>query len=121
AAKPIQYHLQFAFPDAEIRTLKQYLINAGEQVKEQIDISRNSIISSGNSESDSLQFLIIDPEQLSKKATQEAFENGASILVINVGEVMNDIPAINKAFRTNFKTKRITAQESRDIEDGLEA
>ncbi|MEB2777936.1 hypothetical protein SYJ56_21660 [Algoriphagus sp. D3-2-R+10] len=121
AARPIQYSLQFAFPDAEIRMLRQFLINSGEQVNERIDISKNSIIRSGNSESDSLQFLIIDPEQLSKKSTQDAVDNGASVLVINLGEVGNDIPAINKAFGTNFKTKRITTQESREIEGGLEA
>ncbi|MDR7130128.1 hypothetical protein J2X69_002475 [Algoriphagus sp. 4150] len=121
AAKPIQYHLQFAFPDAEIRTLRQHLINSGEQVNERIAISKNSVISSGNSESDSLQFLIIDPAQLTRKSTQDAIGNGASVLVINVGEVGNDISAINKAFGTNFKTKRITSEEIREIEEGVEA
>lgn len=121
AAKPIQYSLQFAFPDAEIRTLRQYLINSGEQVDEQIDISKNSVISSGTNESDSLQFLIIDPLQLVKKSVQDAVDNGASVLVINLGEAENDISAINKAFGTNFKTKRITPKESRELEEGLEA
>lgn len=121
AAKPIQYSLQFAFPDAEIRTLRQHLINSGEQVDERIDISKNSVISSGTNESDSLQFLIIDPSQLVKKSTQDAVDNGASVLVISLGEAENDISAINKAFGTNFKTKRITTEESRETEEGLEA
>ncbi|WP_192350748.1 hypothetical protein [Algoriphagus sp. Y33] len=121
AALPVQYHLQFAFPDAEIRTLRQHLINSGEQVNERIDISKSSIISSGNSESDSLQFLIIDPAQLAKKSTRDAFDNGASVLVINLGEAGNDIAAINKAFGTNFKTKRTTTEESRELGEGLTA
>jgi len=120
-AKPIQYSLQFAFPDAEIRVLTQYLINSGEKVSERIDVSKNSTISSGSSESDSLQFLIIDPAQLIKKSTQDAIENGASVLVINVDEVGSDISAINKAFETNFKAKRITTEESREVEADLEA
>ncbi|SFB00888.1 hypothetical protein [Algoriphagus aquimarinus] len=120
-AKPIQYSLQFAFPDAEIRVLTQYLINSGEKVQERIDVSKNSTISSGSSESDSLQFLIIDPAQLTKKSTQDAIENGASILVINLDDIGRDVPAINKAFETNFKAKRITTEESREVEADLEA
>ncbi|WP_439489794.1 hypothetical protein [Algoriphagus sp.] len=120
AAEPIQYSLQFAFPDAEVRMLKQHLLNSGEQVNEQIDVSKKSFIRSGGSESDSLQFLIIDPSQLVKKSTQDAVDNGASVLVINLYEAENDIPAINKAFGTNFKTKRITTEESRELEEGLE-
>ncbi|WP_339752437.1 hypothetical protein [Algoriphagus aquimarinus] len=120
-AKPIQYSLQFAFPDAEIRVLTQYLINSGEKVQERIDVSKNSTIRSGSSESDSLQFLIIDPAQLTKKSTQDAIENGASILVINLDDIGRDVPAINKAFETNFKAKRITTEESREVEADLEA
>jgi hypothetical protein len=120
-SKPIQYKLQFAFPDAEIRLLTQYLINSGEQVNEQISISKNAVIRSGNSEPDSLQFLIIDPAQLSKKSTQEAIANGASVLVMNLNDVGNDISSINKAFESNFKVKRTTNEESREIEADLEA
>jgi len=117
--KPIRYSLQFAFPDPEIRFLSQYLINSGENVSEQIDISRRTTIRSGTS--DSFQFLIIDPEQLAQKSTQEAIEDGTSVLVINLNEVGNDIPVINKALGTSFKTKRTTTEESREIETDLEA
>ncbi|WP_339863678.1 hypothetical protein [uncultured Algoriphagus sp.] len=119
--RPIKYHLQFGFPDAEIRTLTQFLINSGKQVTEQIDISRNSILSSGNTGSDSLEFLIIDPAQLSKKSTLEAIESGASVLVINLYEVASDIAAINKTFETNFKAKRATSEERREIANDLDA
>ena len=121
AAKPIQYSLKFSFPDAEIRMLSQYLINAGEQVNEEIDVSRNSTIQSGNSDADSLQFLIIDPEQLGKKSTQDAIAQGASILLINISEVNSDIQSINKTLETSFSTKRSTTNEQRVINDDLDA
>ncbi|PZX55594.1 hypothetical protein [Algoriphagus chordae] len=120
-AKAIQYSLQFAFPDAEIRNLTQFLINSGEKVNESIDVSINSRISSGSSASDSLQFLIIDPAQLSKKSTQEAIENGASVLVINLNDIGKDIPAVNKAFETKFNVTRSTPEESREVETDLDA
>lgn len=118
-SKPIQYKLQFAFPDAEIRALTQYLINSGEQVNEQIAISKNAVIRSGNSEPDSLQFLIINPAQLSKKSTLDAIDQGASVLVMNGNEVNNDVAAINKAFGTSFKVKRTSNEESRVIDGDL--
>lgn len=121
SAKPIQYSLQFAFPDAEIRVLSQYLINSGEKVNEQIDVSKNSTILSGSSEPDSLQFLIIDTDQLTKKTTQEAIEDGTSVLVINLNDVVSDIDEINKVLGTSFKTKRSTTEERREIEVDLEA
>ncbi|WP_057939798.1 hypothetical protein [Algoriphagus resistens] len=121
AAKPIQYSLQFAFPDAEIRTLRQHLINSGEQVDERIDISKNSVISSGTNESDSLQFLIIDPSQLVKQSALEAVDNGTSVLVINLDEAEKDVSAINKTFGTYFKIKRITAEVSREAGQELVA
>ncbi|SFT89664.1 hypothetical protein SAMN04489724_2629 [Algoriphagus locisalis] len=121
ASKSIQYSLQFSFPDAEIRNLTQYLINSGEQVCEQIGISKNAVIRSGDAESDSLQFLIIDPAQLSKRSTQEAIEKGASVLVMNGSDASNDVAAINKAFGTNFSINRISSEESRAIEGDLEA
>lgn len=120
ASKPIQYSLQFAFPDAEIRILTEYLINSGEQVNEQIGISENAVIRSGDAESDSLQFLIIDPAQLSKKSTQEAIEKGVSVLVINGSDAAKDVMAINKVLGTNFNAKRVSNEESRVVEEDLE-
>ncbi len=121
AAKPIRYSLQFAFPNSEIRFLSQYLINSGETVSEQIDISRSATIISGSSASDSLQFLIIDPAQLNMKSIQEAITSGASVLVMNLNDVGNDISSINKAFESNFKVKRTTNEQSRMIAPDLEA
>ncbi|REG88224.1 hypothetical protein, partial [Algoriphagus antarcticus] len=118
--KPIRYSLQFAFPDPEIRFLSQYLLTSGETVSEQIDISKNASILSGSSESDSLQFLIIDPAQLSKKSIQDALEEGASVLVINLNEVGNDISVINETLGTSFKTKRTTSEDRREIEVDLQ-
>lgn len=120
APRPIRYRLQFAFPDPEIRFLGQYLISSGQRVSEQIDISKSTTIRAGDFGTDSLQFLIIDPAQVSKKSTQKAIEEGASVLVMNLGEVGKDISAINKALKTNFKTKRTTTEESREIEPDLE-
>ncbi len=117
----IGYSLQFAFPDSEIRFLSQYLINSGETVSEQIDISKSATITSGRSASDSLQFLIIDPAQLKKKSIQEAIASGASVLVMNLNDVGNDISSINKAFESNFKVKRTTNEESRIILSDLES
>ena len=121
AAKPLQYSLQFSFPDAEIRNLSQYLIKSGEQVNERIDVSRNSTVLSGNSDSDSLHFLIIDPGQLGKKSTKEAIAKGASVLLINLNDVNSDIRAINKSFETSFAAKRTENSEQRTLEDDLEA
>ena len=121
AKKPIRYNMKFDFPDPEVRFLSQYLINSGENVSEQIDISKAAVIRSGTANSDSLQFLIIDPSQLAQKATQDAVEAGASVMLINLNEVGNDISAINKAFETSFQTKRITSEERREIESDLDA
>lgn len=121
AAKPIRYSLQFAFPNSEIRFLSQYLINSGETVSEQIDISRSATIISGSSASDSLQFLIIDPAQLNMKSIQEAIASGASVLVMNLNDEGIDISSINKAFKSNFKVKRTTNEESRMIASDLES
>lgn len=121
ATKPIRYSLQFGYPDSEIRFLSQYLIASGEKVSEQIDISKNATITSGSSDSDSLQFLVIDPAQLKKKSIQEAIENGASVLVMNLNDVGNDIFSINKTLETNFKINRTTNEESRIIESDLES
>ncbi|PZX53395.1 hypothetical protein LV84_03119 [Algoriphagus ratkowskyi] len=121
AKMPIRYNLKFAFPDPDVRFLSQYLVNSGENITERIDISKNVAIHSGIATTDSLQFLIIDPSQLAEKATQEAIKAGASVLLININEVGNDISAINKAFETSFKTKRITSEERRDIESDLDA
>lgn len=121
AAEPIRYSLKFAFPDPEIRFLSQYLINSGERVSEQIDISKSATITSGRLASDSLQFLIIDPAQLKKKSIQEAIVNGSSVLVMNLNDVGNDISSINRAFESNFKVKRNTNEESREIDSDLES
>lgn len=121
AKMPIRYNLKFAFPDPEVRFLSQYLVNSGENVSEQIDISKSATIRSGRSATDSLQFLIIDPTQLTKKSTQVALEAGAAVLLINLNELGKDIPAINKALGTSFKIKRTTTEESREVEDDLES
>ncbi|RAI88463.1 hypothetical protein [Algoriphagus yeomjeoni] len=121
AAKPIRYSLQFAFPTSEIRFLSQFLIASGENVSEKIDISKSATITSGRAETDSLQFLVIDPAQLKKKSIQEAIADGASVLVMNLTDVANDISSINKALETNFKTNRSTNEESRRIETDLES
>ena len=120
ASKPIQYSLQFSFPDAEIRNLTQYLINAGEGVNEKIGISKNAVIRSGDAEPDSLQFLIIDPSQLSKKSTQQAFERGASVLVINGSDAVKDVETLNKALGTSFTVKRVSNEEIRLIQGDFE-
>src|SRR5690606_36272841 len=120
-AKPIRYRLQFAFPDPEIRFLSQYLIASGEKVSEKIDVSKSVTITSGRAETDSLQFLIIDPAQLTKKSIQEAIADGASVLVMNLNNVGNDISSINKTLETNFKINRTTNEESRMIEFDLES
>ncbi|MCE7057291.1 hypothetical protein LZF95_21600 [Algoriphagus sp. AGSA1] len=121
AAEPIHYRLLVSFPSAETRILSRFLTSSGEKVSGQVEISKNSVVQSGSSKSDSLQFLIIDPAQLSKKSTQQAVENGASVLVMNMEDATTDIPAVNKAFGTNFKVRRTTDEERREIEPGIEA
>ncbi|WP_425638012.1 hypothetical protein ACPUEN_01190 [Algoriphagus yeomjeoni] len=121
AVTPIHYRLQFAFPDSEIRFLSQYLIASGETVSEQIDISKNSKITSGDSKTDSLQIYIVDPAQLNKKSIQEAIEIGASVLMMNLIDPATDIPTINKALDSNFKVQRTTSEEFRVIDSDLES
>ncbi|WPR76227.1 hypothetical protein [Algoriphagus sp. NG3] len=121
AAQPIHYSLLVSFPAAETRTLSRFLINSGEKVSGQVEISKNSVVQSGSSKSDSLQFLIIDPGQLSKKSIQQAVDDGTSILVLNLEDATRDIQAINKTFGTNFKINRTTDEERREIASGIEA
>ncbi len=119
-AQPLHYSLLVSFPGAETSTLTRFLTNSGEKVSGQVEISKNTVVQSGSSKSDSLQFLIIDPAQVSKKSIQQAVENGASVLVINLEDATSDIPAVNKALGTNFKVKRTTDEERREIEPGIE-
>jgi hypothetical protein len=121
AKKPIQYRMRFAFPDPEIRFLSQYLINSGEPVSEEIAISKSSSIRSGRYDSDSLQFLIIDPAQLTLESTRMAMEEGASVLVINLNSVEKDISAVNTAFETSFRVKQNSSENNRTLADDLEA
>jgi len=120
APVPIQFTVQLAFPDAEIRFLSQFLKSWGHEVNEKIKISKNATIHSGTA-SDSSQFLIIDPAQLSDATIKPAIEAGASVLVMNLVNVYQDIARLNKLVGSDFEVTRTSNAESRTVQPDLDA
>lgn len=119
--EPIRYSLKFDFPGPEVRFLGQHLVSSGQLVSEEITVSKSAVIQSNASQSDSVGFLIIDPAQLDRQETKKAIKTGVSVLIMNLNNVQQDFSLINKALETDFAVSKVSSDESRKVQDDLEA
>lgn len=120
APVPIKFTVQLAFPGAEVRFLIQFLTSTGHAVNEEIKVSKNTTIHA-SAASDSTQFIIIDPAQLSDATIKSAIEAGASVLLMNLGDVYQDIARLNKLVKSNFEVTRTSNAESRAVQPDLDS
>ncbi len=120
ASLPKKYHFQLGFPGAESRTLSYWLREKGEKVTEEIRLSRETLLQSGAA--DSLQILLIDPAQLDQKSVQDAVKTGKTALVVlNVSQAAETAQKINRLFGTDFHLGQTSQNETRILENGIEA
>ncbi|OOG72830.1 hypothetical protein [Algoriphagus sp. A40] len=121
ASHPKSYHFQLDFPSMEIRTLANWLREKGERVGEEIRLSRETILQTPG-KYDSLQVLFVDPAQLNQKSVQELVKSGnAALVVLNVSQPAETALQLNRLFGTDFQVEKSGPDESRRLENGLEA
>lgn len=114
---PKKYQVQMGFPSAESRTLATWLREKGENVSEQIQLSRETFLES-NKNSDSLQVRIIDPAQLSQKAVQDWVKAGmGNLMLIQISDPNALTQQVNRLFGTEFELESAGSE----LENGLEA
>jgi len=119
-SEPMALLMQAGFPNPEIRTLSQYLLGKGNRVLEKIQLSRNTALASEELSPDSIDVFVLDPSQVETAQVQEQFNQGASVLVINLNETRTELNSINEAFGTNFKALPTEGNEVKILENGLE-
>lgn len=114
---PKKYQFQMGFPSAESRTLATWLREKGENVSEQIQLSRETFLQTQEN-NDSLQIRIIDPAQLSQKAVQDWVKAGmGNLMLIQISDPNALTQQVNRLFGTDFELESaVTA-----LENGLEA
>ncbi|WP_075350817.1 hypothetical protein [Algoriphagus marinus] len=120
-AARLSYQVQVGFPGPEIRTLSRYLIGKGEQVQEEIRLSKDSELLTGSGPLDSIDVFVIDPSQLSNTKIQNQIRRAASLLLLNLNDPQKEIDILNKVFETNFEVLKTGTAENREIIGGLEA
>ncbi|EAZ79705.1 hypothetical protein [Algoriphagus machipongonensis] len=121
-SSPKSYDLRFSYPGPESRFLGQFLAGKSEYVKENIQISRSSEIRSVSKDLDSVRIIIADVDQLKSKKTLNDFENTAmAAFLIDSYEPKKEAADLNKLYQTDFEVQKISEEESRVLESGLEA
>ncbi|GAA0880358.1 hypothetical protein GCM10009119_33280 [Algoriphagus jejuensis] len=121
AASPKKYHFQLGFPGAETRMLESWLREKGETVSEEIKLSRETVLQSGNS-ANTLQVLLVDPAQLGLRSVQDAVKSGnAALIVVNVAQPVETAKNLNRLFGTDFQVEQSTQNESRTLKNVMEA
>ncbi len=120
-SSPVNYELRFSFPNPESRTLGSFLARKGDRVAESVQLSKDTRLSSGSQNQDSLQVMILDAGQLSGSSFQSQLDSGMSFLVMNLGDPDQGVSQVNRVFGTDFQISRISSEESRLIEGKLEA
>lgn len=114
---PKKYQVQMGFPSAESRTLATWLREKGENVSEQIQLSRETFLQTPEN-NDSLQIRIIDPAQLSQKAVQDWVKAGmGNLMLIQVSDPIALTQQVNRLFGTEFELE----SAGTELENGLEA
>ncbi|TDQ18837.1 hypothetical protein DFQ04_0645 [Algoriphagus boseongensis] len=119
-SKPKNYHFQLGFPGAESRNLANWLREKGERVSEEIRLSRETFLSSGNS--DSLQVRIIDPSQLEQKEIQNWVKEGkGALVIIQVSKPEETAKRLNQLFGTDFQVSNSGSESGRVLKNGMNA
>lgn len=114
---PKKYQVQMGFPSAESRTLATWLREKGENVSEQIQLSRETFLQTQEN-NDSLQIRIIDPTQISQKSVQDWVKAGiGNLMLIQVSDPNALTQQINRLFGTEFELE----SAGTELENGLEA
>lgn len=120
-SSPKKYHFISAFPNPELRNLSQWLRNKGESVSEEIQLSRDTQLSSGV-KTDSLQVIFLDPKQLGRRDILNLAKDGKVALVIwNISNPQEATQQVNRALGTDFQVEKITQESTRTLENGVEA
>ncbi|MDG1277269.1 MAG: hypothetical protein P8O16_08315 [Algoriphagus sp.] len=120
-SKQLTFQIQAGFPGPEIRTLSRYLIGKGEQVQEEIRLSKDTELLTGRVPFDSVDVFVIDPSQLSNTKIQNKIRRGASLVLINLNNPEKEIDALNKVFKTNFEVLKTGSGDNREVTGGLAA
>ncbi|MGM0946737.1 MAG: hypothetical protein ACQEW9_16290 [Bacteroidota bacterium] len=119
--KPKRYHFQMGFPSMESRTLSTWLRQKGEAVSEQVQLSRDTFLESGEVR-DTLQIQIIDPRQINTKAIQEWVKNAEGALILmQVSEPVSLANEVNRLFGTAFELERSGSEVNRQVDLGINA
>lgn len=114
---PKKYQVQMGFPSAESRTLATWLREKGENVSEQIQLSRETFLQTQEN-NDSLQIRIIDPAQLSQKSVQDWVKAGmGNLMLIQVSDPNALTQQVNRLFGTEFELE----SAGTELGNGLEA
>jgi hypothetical protein len=117
----LTFQIQVGFPGPEIRTLSRYLIGKGEQVQEEIRLSKDTELMTGRVPLDSVDVFVIDPPQLSNTKIQDQIRRGASLVLLNLNNPEKEIDALNKVFKTNFEVLKTGSSDNREVTGGLAA
>lgn len=118
-SKPVTYRLLFGYPNPEGRILTEYLIQRGDEADISSQISKVGRITSGALPSEqSPDVFILDPSQLKNREIMDAVVRGnASLLVLNLDDVQQDVASINTQFKTDLKLTKV-GDEPRQTEKG---
>ncbi|WP_064197013.1 MULTISPECIES: hypothetical protein [Emticicia] len=122
--QPIKVLMILSNPDFEGKILADWLGKNGNQVKIISNVAKNtqSTISINQSESDFVADIIItDPNNVENTTVKKAFNEGKSILFINIEQADLAAKSINQTFGTNWALKRISTQENIPILTDLTA
>mgnify|MGYP005749125813 FL=1 len=118
---PKKYHFIAGFPNPELRNLSQWLRNKGENVTEEIQLSRETQLRS-ETISDSLEVIFLDAGKLGRKDVLDQVKNGDAALVIwNLRNPSETIAEVNRLVGTNFQVEKTSQESQRTLENGTEA
>ena len=120
-AAQLSYQVQVGFPGPEIRTLSRYLIGKGQEVQEEIRLSKDTELMTGSVSLDSIDVFVIDPSQLSDANIQNQIRRGASLLLLNLKDPVENLTALNHIFGSNFEVQKTGKEENQEVKGGGEA
>ncbi len=115
------YQIQTGFPGPETRALNRFLISEGEKVQEKIQLSKATELLTEILPLDSVDVLVIDPSQMDDTRIQKRIESGASLLLVNLSEVDEELKTLNRIFGTDFEIQSTGESNPRKLENELEA
>ncbi len=120
ARKPRKFRMQLGYPSMESRILFQWLQKQGEEVVQEIEVSRNTRIGANISNQDTLDILIVSPDRLGNTDIRKEVENGSSVLVMQFERPERELGELNRMLGTTFKIEAVGNEEARILDNGLE-